>query len=476
LLLLPACYAQRSFHGGGQTKFSAPRRIEPADIILPPGYRIEAVARNFTFPTGVAFDDQGRPYVTEAGYSYGELFTTPRLLRIEPDGSTTVIAAGSKDFAPWTGLVFHNGAFYVAEGGEVSGGRISRIDLNGTITPLIDSLPSMGDHHTNGPAIGPDGRLYFGVGTATNSGVVGLDNYEYGWLKRHRQFHDIPGQDIELIGHNFTSDDPITDAKGAKAVTGAYSPFGTPTVPGQIIRGQVPCSGSILRISLQGGPAELVAWGFRNPFGLAFAPDGQLYVTENQFDVRGSRPVWGTGDLLWKVKPGLWYGWPDFYSGLPLDRGKGFKAPGHDAPPRLLAKVPNEPPRATAKFGVHSSSCGFDFSRSNSFGYVGEAFVAQFGDMAPNVGKVLAPVGYKIVRVNVSNGVILDFAINRGKTNGPASDLKTGGLERPVAARFDPTGQVLYVIDFGVLTTKDEKSFPQPETGVLWRISREAHP
>jgi len=91
--------------------------------------------------------------------------------------------------------------------------------------------------------------------------------------------------------------------------------------------------------------------------------------------------------------------------------------------------------------------------------------------MAPNVGKVMSPVGFKVVRVNVQTGVIEDFAENRGKTNGPASRLGTGGLERPVAARFDPAGTALYVVDFGVLTMGRN---PQPRTGtgVLWRITR----
>lgn len=66
---------------------------------------------------------------------------------------------------------------------------------------------------------------------------------------------------------------------------------------------------------------------------------------------------------------------------------------------------------------VHSSSDGFDFSRNRDFGYTGEAFVAQFGDMPPGAGKVLFPVGYKIVRVNVGNGVINEFASNKGKRN-----------------------------------------------------------
>ena len=47
-----------------------------------------------------------------------------------------------------------------------------------------------------------------------------------------------------------------------------------------------------------GGAPQLVTWGFRNPFGFSFAPDGRLYVTDNGYDVRGSRPVFGAGDLL----------------------------------------------------------------------------------------------------------------------------------------------------------------------------------
>jgi hypothetical protein len=39
-----------------------------------------------TFPSGITFDDQGRVYVIETGYSYGEVWAVPRLLRVESDG------------------------------------------------------------------------------------------------------------------------------------------------------------------------------------------------------------------------------------------------------------------------------------------------------------------------------------------------------------------------------------------------------
>ena len=48
---------------------------------------------------------------------------------------------------------------------------------------LFPIYPAYGDHHTNGPVI-KDGYIYFSTGTATNAGVVGPDNAEFGWLKR----------------------------------------------------------------------------------------------------------------------------------------------------------------------------------------------------------------------------------------------------------------------------------------------------
>jgi hypothetical protein len=45
-------------------------------------------------------------------------------------------------------------------------------------------------------------------------------------------------------------------------------------------------------------------------------------------------------------------------------------------------------------------------------------------------------------------------------------------LERPVAARFDPSGSALYIVDFGVLSMTPGPA-PQKETGVLWKITRE---
>lgn len=50
------------------------------------------------------------------------------------------------------------------------------LQRDGRVKDLVTGLPSYGDHFNAKLSIGPDGKLYVGVGTATNSGVVGLDN------------------------------------------------------------------------------------------------------------------------------------------------------------------------------------------------------------------------------------------------------------------------------------------------------------
>jgi glucose/arabinose dehydrogenase len=469
VILSSGCYVLHHSSGGGQTSNHS-RTINPNDIAVPPGYKIEVITTNLTFPTGVAFDQEGRPCVVESGYAYGEVWTTPRLLRIERDGRQTVLAKGTRN-GPWNGVSFHEGYFYVAEGGEWEGGRILKITSTGQTSVLVDGLPSLGDHHTDGPVMGPDGWLYFGQGTASNSGVIGEDNADFGWLKRHPSFHDIPGDDIVLAGLNFETKDFIHGGKG-KVLTGAFLPFGTPSQSNQVIRGETKCGGSILRVRPSGGDVEMVAWGFRNPFGLAFSADGKLFVTENAYDDRGSRPVWGAADVLWKVEPKLWYGWPDYCAGQPL-ADKMYKPPGQNRLSFVLAKHPNKPPSPVARFGVHASADGLDFARSSSFGHVGEAFVALFGDQAPTVGKVLAPVGFSVARVNIQNGAIEPFVVNKGKRNGPASRLRHGGLERPIAVRFNPAGDALYIVDFGVMNQEKKTSIPWKGTGVLWRVAKE---
>jgi glucose/arabinose dehydrogenase len=470
--ILPGCYSSTPSNGGGQGAAGPRRCVSPHDVAVPCGYDVEVVATGLTYPSGIAFDGRGVAYVTEAGFAYGIEPTTPRLVRIEPNGAITPIAVGDPSTAPWNGVDWRGGSFFLSEAGHEGTGQIVRLDASGASTVLASGLPSGGDHHTNGPVVSADGWVYFGQGTVTNSAVVGQDSADFGWLGKRPQLHDIPARDVVLAGQDFMSGDARHPGSTEVVATGAFVPFGTRTTPGQVIPGAVPCSGSILRVRSDAlASPELVAWGLRNPFGLAFAPDGALFVTDNGYDERGSRPIFGAGDLLWRIQPGLWYGWPDYSGEEPLF-DPAYAGPRCDCPRKVLAEDPNPPQRPAAILEVHSASTGFDFSRNPAFGHVGEAFIAQFGDMAGGVGRVMHPVGFKVIRVDVANGISEDFAVNYGADNGPATKVGTCGLERPVAVRFDPSGRWLYVVDFGTLTTTGGKPTPHPGTGVVWRIGR----
>lgn len=464
-LALEGCYVLRPSRGGAQIDpYEAVRPEYDANAVaLPKGYRMTLVASGLTFPTGVCFDRDNVPCVVESGFSYGEARHTPRLLRIG-DASTDVIAVGGRN-GPWNGVDHEDGAFYVAEGGSAEGGKVLRIGEDGGVRELATRLPSLGDHHVNGPIV-HGGWIYFGNGSATNSGVVGEDSAKFGWLARHPQFHDVPGRDVELAGQRFGTGDAL--GKTAEHVqTGAFAAFGTST--SGVIPAHVPCTSAVMRMPIGGGAIELVAWGFRNPYGLAFGPGDQLYVTDNGYDDRGSRPVWGAADILWRVEPGRWYGWPDYSGDRPLTDDE-FRPPGEPRIEFLLASHPEKPPKPAALFPVHCSADGIDFSTNEAFGHVGDAFVAEFGDQAPTTGKLLAPVGFKVVRVDVATGRVEDFAVNKGKKNGPSTRTKRDGLERPIAVRFDNEGKALYVVDFGVLREDKDGSHPEEFTGALWKI------
>jgi glucose/arabinose dehydrogenase len=301
--------------------------------------------------------------------------------------------------------------------------------------------------------------------------VVGADNAAFEWLPKHPEFHDVPGADIRLVGRNYSYQNVL--GKITETVnSGAYSSFGTPTKPGQVVKGNVKCGGSILRCNPDGSDLEIVAWGLRNPYGPAFHPDGRLFTTEHGMDERGRRYVIGDPDDFYEIHPGEWYGWPDFASGIRLD--DGYWGSGGQGREPVLAEFPNpNPPRPVTSFQTHAAANGMDFSRSEEFGFAGQAFVALFGDLAPitTIRYAAGPAGFKVVRVDPETGVIQDFAVNR--IAGPASLLPHHGFERPSHCQFGPDG-ALYVVDFGDIDVAVEKGGIRMKegTGVLWRIRR----
>src|SRR3954447_14562689 len=96
-VVVTGCYAIAPNKGGGTRPpvKAGDRSVDAADVLVPQGYRVEVVAAGFDFPTGVTWDAQGRTYVVESGYAYGEVFGTPRLLRLDGDQRTQIASGDS---------------------------------------------------------------------------------------------------------------------------------------------------------------------------------------------------------------------------------------------------------------------------------------------------------------------------------------------------------------------------------------------
>lgn len=447
-LLIAAAPPENSLENGKRNDNRA-KGARLKDAELPKGYRIMVLADGLNFPTAIAFGENGAMYVSEAG---GIADTDARIVQIDNDGSMDVVAENFE--APITDITFHEGWIYVSQKG-----KITRIRPDGTAREdVVTDLPALGDHSNADIVFGPGGRMFFAVGSATNSGVVGTDNTS--WLMDNPTFHDIPCADVQLHGTNFTTPNPLMPDSTAQATTGAYLPFGQAAIEGETITGETKCTGSILVANADGSNLGGYAWGFRNPFGLAFDAEGQLWATNNGMDERGSRPVEGDPDAFFQIAEGHWYGWPDFSVGRPVN-SEEFAVDGV-VPQLLLAQHPELSPFATAfaKFEEHVSANKFDFSTSDNFAFKGDAFVAETGSI-PAVNEEDELVGYRVTRVNMETGEVTVFLSN--KSTQPAFISGERGINKPIDVKFSPENpDLMFVVDFGAFLPSPgtEQEFP----------------
>jgi glucose/arabinose dehydrogenase len=430
-------------------------KVDPGAIKTVDGYKIETIATGLSVPTTAIFDGEDI-IVAESGFINT---AKPRILRILKDGSVSLIAEEGLE-PPVTGLLLNKGTLYVSHKT-----KISKVNDDGTLTDIVTGLPSLGDHQNNNIVMGKDGRIYLGQGTVTNTGIVGEDNYVFGWLDKNPTIHDVPCYDITLTGKNYETDNPLTK-ENDKAVTGAYKPYGTPSTPGEVIKGNSKCNGSILSFKPDGSDLKVVAWGLRNPFGLEYDSAGNLWATFHGADVRGSRNINNDTDYLVKIEQGAWYGWPDYFKNKPVT-DSSFKAPGSEAPTFLWQSHPTLTP-PFAMFDSHSATNGFAFSPSDKFGFKGDAFIAMFGSFTPvTTGPNVELSGFSVTRVNMQNAEIENFASN--KVPGPSYVNRLGGFNRPSDVMFGPDDS-MYVVDWGAANLTSKGLELKPETGIIWRI------
>lgn len=434
----------------------AVRYIDPNDIVIPKGYKIEVFAEGLNSPSSILFTKTGDLYIADTGYITGR-----SSIQKYVNGHFEIFAENFN--VPLIGINSRENDIYVSHQGT-----ISVIKEDGTRNDLIVGLPSYGDYSNSRVDFGLDGKMYFGIGTATNSGIVGQDN---NWLYDRPFFHDYPGSYIILVGQNFPTKNVLLPSANETITTGAFSHYGESNVSYEIRKKEVRATGGILRSNLDGTDMELIAWGLRSIAYLKFDNSGRLFAANDGYDIRGSRPIANAPDEFQLIHPGKWYGWPDFSAGEPVTQAK-FTPEGGKQPEFLLLNHPDIPPKPFATFPNNSTIIGFDFNYNTRFAPYGNAFIAEFGYIAPSTYEAMEPpytgAGHRVSQIDMKTGIVTTFALN--KSGYPASSTEGGGLSRPADIAFGPD-EAMYVVDMGTNPVGSPNVFV-PYSGVIWRISR----
>lgn len=530
----PLCTSNTAFYSPGSGQ----------DIVVPAGYTVSAFATDLNFPVGIAFRGNSakfQVYVLESGHGLpsvcndetspvvGGVFGaanpfTPDILVFDQNGHK-VAGPLAKPTAPDTGLAPHGPSIGIAFENGFAGGRLFVTDSNqairtpgaqnnssrivlvdpdtGAVTPFISGLPT-GDHPAEQLAFSA-GWIYWSQGSTTNSGVVGRDNG--GGTNQH----DIPCQTVTLSNNVFDS--------GGGVKTSGYSAFGVQNPGGTVTAftgatGAGICDGAILRASTTAkdpkSTIQPVSWGYRNPYGLRFAPSnhplkGGLLVSENGEDERGARPVNNSPDRLTLAQQNAdgspdYHGWPDRFGFLDSTQAlyNPVGGPGDDNAAAAVGKpvqpVLAAPPQpVTAPIALEPADVavvGLDFA-PDSFvaGPVkrGAALIAREGDFGFSKGNGTPEAGHDIELVNFSDpNAPLQLQQSRFAYNTTGDQAFTDpgvrGINRPTDLKFGPDG-CAYLVDYGAVRDfgqSDPATVFQgagngplvqvPGTGVIWKI------
>lgn len=521
--------------GTGKAGGWAPRvavKPNPSKIVVPKGYKVGVFVAGLDTPSAATVDGDGNVWVAISGNLFGgpdgAMLEPPhvkvfdksgRLIKEIGKGVFKAHVMNELSYCP------ENRKTYIPEYRE----KIWEIDgVNGELKLIVKNL-MIGDHQ-NGGITCKDGYIYFALGLPSNDGFADPDNHGWTdvpndpfWVAHPDGFpatpHDPPCRDVVHTGLNVKSSDG--------RMTGGWLPVGVPAKPGQVIKAQVPCGGSVMRVKMSDkGPdgiyphnkMEVYAYGFRNQAGVAFGPKGTrfenaLAVSDNGANDLGHRRVANSGEKLFIVtEKGQDAGFPD-KDGFGWVTNKRYSlyrwsSSKIDRPyPQLYIGdqpyVPKLPPyhfpvhvdgiRGVPLIGSNPNPNGYinpvlEWDTNNpidgiawsstSFG-TGDTtlFGAVYGviDNGPESLVAQWPVVVQVDFLNPTGVKWRTFAHNiEPGPNAYQKPENRGGFERTNDVVFNNDGNTMYVVDYGELYI--DFTMPTPfyytkGSGVIWTIT-----
>jgi glucose/arabinose dehydrogenase len=489
--------------------------IDRSLVEYPANTQLERYVQYLTAPTAIAFDAQkDLLLIAESGADGSE----PHILGLNTvDGSRITIYPRGKVLGPFRsnpfrmygpigGMAVRNGVIYVSHRDRNDFGVISAITYDGKGKTIVAGLPAQGDYGVTDLAFSRDGRLYIGVGSATNSGVVGLDSWENGWVQQHPKVADkpyvpisAPDQTIPLRGARFFTKDPRAGlfADTERAVTAPYQSFG------EYQRSRIDAArdgkpnSAIYSIDPSGGIAQdlrVEAYGIRLPSGLAFLPDLDVpYATNQGMEPRGTRPVWNDPDVVLQIPFGQKnFGGFDFSTDLVPISDRRFQPPnpevirstGYTEVTPLVDQfrppdVSDQNSLVRARFDSLSGASKMAFVPEESplKEFRRQLVVAQMGPRLPfAIERSAVPLkkvpGHKVVRFDAESDQKVVYDMIRNTSGMPRSMTpsdKPELLERPIDVKFGPDG-FMYILDFGKAEYRNGRPNVTPRTGQIYRL------
>jgi glucose/arabinose dehydrogenase len=475
--------------------------IDRSVIDSPSDTQVVMIASGLTAPTSFCIDADGTMFIADNAHREG----SPHIFARKPDGSTLEIypigkrvpgleflTPGFRIYGPIGGMCLTSGKLYVTHRDADGMGAVTAFGMDGTHTTIIANLPTRGDYSVTDIAVRQsDGRLFFAIGTATNSGVVGLDNYQIGWLRKYPSVCDKSFAQLELNGYRFNSKNPNSGIGVPDiAVTAPFQPFGQSDLTTILAASDGRANGAVYSVSPTGGDLKVVAFGMHLPRGLAFSEYGKLYAVNDGMELRGTRPVKNDPDALVSIPlsgvVATDYGWPDYSADLMPISDPRFQEESLLRPSgyrRLRALIDRDASKLQVAdrnlnlFGVFPSQsgaakCALVPNQGPFKEFQGSVIVALSGDRAPFATsgyELREHFGYRVAAVDVEKKIVSDFVVNTRRK--PASRLGTNvvALERPIDVKFGPDGS-LYILDFGQLTVKGGKEKIVKGTGKIFKL------
>lgn len=364
-------------------------------IRVPPGFTVVRYLDGLEHPTDMTIGPDGRLYVT---LQSGEIISS---IDGDGDGVADDTFTYASDLVLPLGIAFVGEDLFVSQRGKVT--QILDKDGDGlgdVQEDIVENLPVGGELHqnfqNNNIAVGPDGFLYVSIGIDLESGAG--------------DHEDSGGHGG--VGTNGTPEPG--DSEGEERLGLGDQPVTLGTLDER--------SGTVIRFRPDGREEEIYAVGFKNPVGLAFDREGNLFATDNAPHIPNGP------DELNHVVRGADYGYPN----RPGDLNDSGTVP------------------VVSQLEI-AASAGLTFYYGDMFPpeLFGNVFVAQWGQATVDVhnGNRVVRVILEIVDGNF-RGVVRNFA---------------SGFEHPIKTVVGPDGS-LYIADWGSLDPEDEGS------GEIYRI------